>query len=51
MYDPDLEILITDGATLGVCAALGAIVEQIVAFSCPIRFTTPMKRQSRFGMA
>ena len=28
VYDPDREILITDGATLGVCAALGAIVEQ-----------------------
>jgi aspartate/methionine/tyrosine aminotransferase len=26
-YDPDREILITDGATLGVCAALGAMVE------------------------
>ena len=25
-YDPDDEILITDGATLGVCAALGALV-------------------------
>ena len=25
-YDPDREILITDGATLGVCAALGALV-------------------------
>ena len=24
-YDPDREILITDGATLGVCAALGAL--------------------------
>src|SRR5438552_15932125 len=27
-YDPDREILITDGATLGVCAALGALVEE-----------------------
>jgi aspartate aminotransferase len=27
-YDPDREILITDGATLGVCAALGALVDQ-----------------------
>jgi aspartate aminotransferase len=27
-YDPDREILITDGATLGVCAALGALVER-----------------------
>jgi aspartate aminotransferase len=26
-YDPDREILITDGATLGICAALGALVE------------------------
>jgi len=26
-YDPDREILITDGATLGVCAALGALVD------------------------
>ena len=26
-YDPDREILITDGATLGVCAALGALVQ------------------------
>ena len=26
-YDPDREILITDGATLGVYAALGALVE------------------------
>jgi aspartate aminotransferase len=26
-YDPDREILITDGATLGLCAALGALVE------------------------
>jgi aspartate/methionine/tyrosine aminotransferase len=25
-YDPDREILITDGATLGVCAALGALI-------------------------
>jgi aspartate aminotransferase len=25
-YDPDREILITDGATLGVCTALGALV-------------------------
>jgi aspartate/methionine/tyrosine aminotransferase len=25
-YDPDREVLITDGATLGVCAALGALV-------------------------
>ena len=27
-FDPDREILITDGATLGVCAALGALVDQ-----------------------
>jgi aspartate aminotransferase len=27
-YDPDREILITDGATLGVSAALGALVDQ-----------------------
>lgn len=27
VYDPEREILITDGATLGVCAALGAIVK------------------------
>jgi len=27
-YDPDREILITDGATLGVCAALGALVDR-----------------------
>jgi aspartate aminotransferase len=27
-YDPDREILITDGATLGVCTALGTLVEQ-----------------------
>jgi aspartate/methionine/tyrosine aminotransferase len=26
-YDPDREILITDGATLGVCVALGALVD------------------------
>ena len=26
-YDPDREILITDGATLGVCATLGALVD------------------------
>jgi aspartate/methionine/tyrosine aminotransferase len=26
-YDPDREILITDGATLGVCAAIGALVD------------------------
>jgi aspartate aminotransferase len=26
-YDPDREILITDGATLGMCAALGALVD------------------------
>jgi len=26
-YNPDREILITDGATLGVCAALGALVD------------------------
>jgi aspartate aminotransferase len=26
VYDPDREVLITDGATLGVCAALGALV-------------------------
>lgn len=28
VYDPDREILITDGATLGLCAALGALVQQ-----------------------
>jgi aspartate aminotransferase len=27
-YDPDREILITDGATLGICAALGAMVRE-----------------------
>jgi len=27
-YDPDREILITDGATLGVCVALGALVDR-----------------------
>jgi aspartate/methionine/tyrosine aminotransferase len=27
-YNPDREILITDGATLGVCAALGALVDR-----------------------
>ena len=27
-YDPDREILITDGATQGVCAALGALVDR-----------------------
>jgi aspartate aminotransferase len=27
-YDPDREILITDGATLGVCAALGGLIDQ-----------------------
>ena len=27
-YDPDREILVTDGATLGVCAALGALVDR-----------------------
>jgi aspartate/methionine/tyrosine aminotransferase len=27
-YDPDREILITDGATLGTCAALGALVDR-----------------------
>src|SRR5262249_47196053 len=27
-YDPDREILITDGATLGLCAALGALVDR-----------------------
>ncbi len=27
-YDPDREILITDGATLGVCAALGALLDR-----------------------
>jgi len=26
-YDPDREVLITDGATLGVCAALGTLVD------------------------
>ncbi len=26
-YDPDREILITDGATLGICCALGALVQ------------------------
>jgi aspartate/methionine/tyrosine aminotransferase len=26
VYDPDREILITDGATLGICTALGALV-------------------------
>jgi aspartate aminotransferase len=28
IYDPDREILITDGATLGLCAALGALVQE-----------------------
>jgi aspartate aminotransferase len=27
-YDPDREILVTDGATLGVCAALAALVDR-----------------------
>jgi aspartate aminotransferase len=26
-YDPDREVLITDGATLGICVALGALVQ------------------------
>jgi aspartate/methionine/tyrosine aminotransferase len=34
-YDPDREILITDGATLGVCAALGALVQANVKVMRP----------------
>ena len=34
-YDPDREILITDGATLGVSAALGALVEPGVRVLLP----------------
>ena len=50
-YDPDREILITDGATLGVCAALGALVDGERTSCCPIRFTMPMTRRSLFGAA
>jgi aspartate aminotransferase len=34
-YDPDREILITDGATLGVCAALGALVDHKTTVMLP----------------
>jgi aspartate/methionine/tyrosine aminotransferase len=34
-YDPDREILITDGATLGICAALGALVQSDVTVMLP----------------
>ena len=34
-YDPDREILITDGATLGICTALGAIVQPEVSVMLP----------------
>ena len=48
-YDPDREILITDGATLGVCTALGALVERIATSSCPTRFMTPMRPDHALG--
>src|SRR5215469_8075636 len=35
-YDPDREILITDGATLGVCAALGALVDPGAGVLLPV---------------
>jgi aspartate/methionine/tyrosine aminotransferase len=34
-YDPESEILITDGATLGICIALGAIVQPEVSVMLP----------------
>ena len=34
-YDPDSEILVTDGATLGICTALGALVEPGVSVLLP----------------
>src|SRR5437868_6629836 len=34
-YDPDREVLITDGATLGVCIALGALVKPDGAVMAP----------------
>jgi aspartate aminotransferase len=35
IYDPDREIVITDGATLGVCAALGALVQADASVMLP----------------
>ena len=34
-YDPDREILITDGATLGICTALGALVQAKMSVMLP----------------
>ncbi len=34
-YDPDREILVTDGATLGICTALGALVQPDVSVMLP----------------
>jgi aspartate/methionine/tyrosine aminotransferase len=62
-YDPDREILITDGATLGVCTALGTLIgpEQDVllpdpiydAYNSPIRVwggrPVPLKSEVRDG--
>ena len=48
-YDPDREILITDGATLGVCAALVALVDHRRASCSLIQSMTPMKGRSPCG--
>ena len=42
-YDPEREILITDGATLGLAAALGRWWKPMGPCSCPIRSMMPMK--------
>jgi len=34
-YDPDREVLVTDGATLGICTALGALVQPDVSVMLP----------------
>ena len=34
-YNPDTEILITDGATLGICAALGALIDRKCSVMLP----------------
>jgi aspartate/methionine/tyrosine aminotransferase len=45
-YDPDREILVTDGATLGICTALGALVQPDASVMLPDpiydAYTTPI---------
>ena len=48
-YDPATEILVTDGATCGIYAALGALLQPGNEVCCPIRFTMPTLRPFSLG--